>query len=79
MSSFAMNIERGVLTVIQLFLCYCFCVSGLIVNVLQFLTWIFIWPWSKSWYRRVNYHLMTLIWSRECCPSRIELVFVTVE
>ena len=50
---------------VQLFIGYCFCVSGLIVNVLQLLTYICIWPFNKELYRRLNYHLGTLIWSRE--------------
>lgn len=51
---------------VQLFIGYCFCVSGLIVNALQLLTWICIWPFNRQLYRRLNYHLATLIWSREC-------------
>jgi hypothetical protein len=50
---------------VQLFIGYCFCVSGLIVNALQLLTLICIWPFHKELYRRLNYHLATLIWSRE--------------
>ena len=50
---------------IQLFLAYCFCVSDLLVNAFQLLTWIVIWPWNKSSYGRLNYHLATLIWSCE--------------
>lgn len=50
---------------VQIFLSYCFVVSGLIVNVAQFLTWIFIWPFSKQLYRRINYYLGVSLWSRK--------------
>ncbi|CAF1177749.1 unnamed protein product [Rotaria sordida] len=48
----------------QIFICYCFVISGLIVNFVQLLTCIFIWPFSKQIYRRINYHLGTLLWSQ---------------
>jgi len=51
---------------VQIFLCYCFIISGLLVNFAQLLTWILIWPFSKPIYRRVNYFLGTLLWSRMC-------------
>ena len=44
---------------------YCFVISGLIVNLAQLLTWVFIWPFSKQLYRRANYYLNTLLWSRK--------------
>eukprot|EP00250_Pteridium_aquilinum_P006111 c16092_g2_i1 orf=3-614(-) len=37
--------------------------SGLVINVLQVLTWIFLLPLSRSTYRRVNIFLMELLWS----------------
>lgn len=49
----------------QIFIGYCFTISGLIVNFAQLLTCIFIWPFSKQLYRRVNYYLGTLLWSRK--------------
>ena len=49
---------------VQIFLCYCFCVSGLLINILQLLSWIFVWPFNKKVYRQINYHLATLLWSR---------------
>ncbi|CAF4261934.1 unnamed protein product, partial [Rotaria sp. Silwood2] len=49
---------------VQIFLCYCFVISGLIVNFAQLLTYIFIWPFNKQLYRRINYYLGTLLWSQ---------------
>jgi hypothetical protein len=43
--------------ILQLVCCYAFIVSGLIVNFLQLLTLIFIWPFNKHLYRRINYYL----------------------
>jgi lysophosphatidic acid acyltransferase/lysophosphatidylinositol acyltransferase len=51
---------------VQIALGYCFIVSGLIINFVQLLTWIFIWPFSKQLYRQINYFLGTLLWSRKC-------------
>ncbi|CAF3236758.1 unnamed protein product [Rotaria socialis] len=65
-----MMFDRKLLTAIQsllpvqIFICYCFVVSGLIVNFAQFLSWIFIWPFSRKMYRRINYHLGALLWSQ---------------
>lgn len=50
---------------VQLFLGYVFVISGLFVNFLQFLSACFIWPWNRSLYRKLNYHLATIIWSRK--------------
>jgi hypothetical protein len=66
-----MKVDRHLLNTIQsllpvqIFICYCFCISGLFVNFLQVLTWIFIRPFHKQLYRLLNYHLATLIWSRK--------------
>ncbi|CAF1000759.1 unnamed protein product [Rotaria sp. Silwood1] len=49
---------------IQIFIGYCFVISGLFVNFVQLLTWIFIRPFNKKLYRQLNYHLATLIWSQ---------------
>ncbi|UJR08668.1 hypothetical protein I4U23_012926 [Adineta vaga] len=49
---------------VQIFIGYCFVITGLIVNIVQLLSWIFIWPFSKTLYRRVNYHLGALLWSQ---------------
>ena len=49
---------------VQIFICYCFCMSGFLVNILQLLSWIVIWPLNKRLYRQVNYYLATMIWSR---------------
>jgi hypothetical protein len=51
---------------VQIFIGYCFTISGLIINFLQLLTCIFIWPFSKQLYRKINYALGTLLWSRMC-------------
>jgi hypothetical protein len=59
------NIIQSLLPV-QIFVTYCFVISGLIVNFIQLLAWIFIWPFSKQLYRRVNFYLGTLLWSRKC-------------
>jgi lysophosphatidic acid acyltransferase/lysophosphatidylinositol acyltransferase len=50
---------------VHIFICYCFVISGLIVNFAQLLTWILIWPFSKQLYRKINYFLGTLLWSRK--------------
>ena len=50
---------------VQIFIGYCFVISGLIVNFAQLLTWIFIWPFSKQMYRRMNYYLGVSLWSRK--------------
>jgi lysophosphatidic acid acyltransferase/lysophosphatidylinositol acyltransferase len=60
-----LNIFQSLLPV-QIFIAYCFVISGLIVNSAQLLTWIFIWPFSKQLYRKINYYLGTLLWSRKC-------------
>ncbi|UJR37542.1 hypothetical protein I4U23_030244 [Adineta vaga] len=49
---------------VQIFLCYCFCASGLLLNFTQLLLWIIIWPFNKRLYRRINYYLGTLLWSQ---------------
>ena len=51
---------------VQIFISFIFAVSGIIVHFAQLLTWIFIWPFSKQLYRRINYFLGTLLWSRKC-------------
>ena len=53
------------LMIVQLFLGYVFVVSGLTVNLLQFLSSCLIWPFNRALYRKINYHLATIIWSRE--------------
>lgn len=49
---------------VQFFLGYVFLVSGIFVNMIQFLTAIFIWPRNRSLYRKLNYHLASIIWSQ---------------
>lgn len=44
---------------------YIFIVSSIIVNIVMLLTAIFIWPFNKELYRKVNYHLAYLVWSRK--------------
>jgi hypothetical protein len=69
---------------VQLFLGYVFLVSGLLVNLLQFLSACFIWPFNRALYRKINYHLATIIWSRkfiqklliEFCLCILEMTFV---
>ncbi len=53
------------LSIVQLFLGYVFLVSGLLINLLQFLSACFIWPFNRALYRKINYHLATIIWSRK--------------
>jgi hypothetical protein len=53
------------LLIVQVFLTYVFLVSGLFVNLLQLLTACFIWPFNRTLYRKLNYHLATIIWSRK--------------
>ena len=50
---------------VQIFICYCFFISGFLVNFLQLISWILIWPINHRLYRRINYYLATLIWSRK--------------
>ncbi|CAF1314506.1 unnamed protein product [Adineta steineri] len=52
------------LTIVQLFLGYVFLISGLLVNLIQFLSACFIWPFNRALYRKINYHLATIIWSQ---------------
>lgn len=59
---------------VHIFLGYCFIVSGLVVNTIQLLSWILIWPFNRKLYRRVNYHLSALLWSRKCRENQIERV-----
>jgi hypothetical protein len=47
----------------QLLISYAFLVSGLIVTFLQFLTYLFIWPFDRLLYRRINNHLAEALWS----------------
>jgi len=49
--------------IVQLALSFAFIVSGLTVNTLQLLTCIFIWPFNKLLYRRLNYYLGYSLWS----------------
>ena len=58
------------LIVVQLFLGYVFLVSGLSVNLLQFLSACLIWPFNRPLYRKINYHLATIIWSRKFSRAR---------
>ncbi|CAF3362079.1 unnamed protein product [Rotaria socialis] len=51
------------LTIVQIFLAYVFLVTGLCVNLLQLLSACFIWPFNRGLYRKINYHLATIIWS----------------
>ncbi|CAF2924638.1 unnamed protein product [Rotaria sp. Silwood2] len=52
------------LLIVQIFLAYVFLVSGLFVNLLQLLSACFIWPFNRALYRKINYHLATIIWSQ---------------
>ena len=61
--SFSLSL-KGLIPV-QLFLGYVFVISGLFVNFLQFLSACLIWPLNRSLYRKLNYHLATIIWSRK--------------
>jgi hypothetical protein len=59
---------------VQIFIAYCFVAGGLIINFAQVLTWIFIWGFNKQLYRRINYYLGSLLWSRKCLKQhRIRL------
>lgn len=52
------------LFIVQFFLVYVFFVSGVFVNLLQALSACFIWPFNRATYRKINYHLATIIWSQ---------------
>jgi lysophosphatidic acid acyltransferase/lysophosphatidylinositol acyltransferase len=47
---------------IHVILLYVFLTSGLFVNFLQLLT-LFIWPFNKQLYRKINCNLAYLFWS----------------
>lgn len=46
----------------QLIIFYLFVLIGLSVNALQFLSLV-VWPFSKPFYRKVNYYLAYWFWS----------------
>jgi lysophosphatidic acid acyltransferase/lysophosphatidylinositol acyltransferase len=58
---------------VQIFIGYCFAVSGLIINFVQLLTTIFIWPFSKKLYRQINYYLGVSLWSRKYKKKEITM------
>ena len=47
----------------QLLISYAFLVSGLIVNILQFIVYICVWPFDRVWFRRINYYLSYMQWA----------------
>jgi len=67
------------LRLVQLFLGYVFVINGLFVNFLQFLSACLIWPWNRSLYRKINYHLATLIWSRKCFTKAKKKAFFLIK
>jgi hypothetical protein len=66
------------LVVVQLFLGYVFLISGLLVNFLQFLSACFIWPFNRALYRKINYHLATIIWSRKFSKQKKDLYLIII-
>ena len=48
----------------HLLLFYIVLMSGLIVNFLMLLTFIFVWPFNKALYRKIVVHLGYAWWSR---------------
>ena len=46
----------------QFLISYAFLISGIVVTFLQFLTYVFVWPFDRLLYRRLNYHLSYLLW-----------------
>ena len=51
--------------IIHLLLGYVFVVSGLIVCFCMLLTYICVWPWNKSLYRKIVCNLAYAHWSRK--------------
>jgi hypothetical protein len=47
------------------YLAVVFFVSGLAINCIQLLTLVFIWPFSRAAYRRLNGFLVTYFWTGE--------------
>lgn len=47
----------------HLILYYTFIVGGLVINLLELLTYIFIWPFNKHLYRKIIYYLGLSIYS----------------
>lgn len=51
---------------------YIFIVSGLIVCFLMLMTYLLIWPWSKSLYRKIVITLAYSHWCRKCFISFLD-------
>ena len=54
---------------IHLLMGYVFVVSGLIVCFCMLLTWICVWPWNKTLYRKIVVNLAYGHWSRKNVTS----------
>ena len=46
------------------YLALSFLLSGVIINVLQILAFVLLWPLSKDAFRSVNNGLVNLLWNR---------------
>lgn len=53
----------------KLIISYTFIATGLIINAVQFATWIFIWPFNKILYKRLNYYLAYVLYSNMTCVA----------
>lgn len=49
--------------IVRIALSYSFIMSGFIVNFLQLLTFIFVWPFNKLLYRKIIYYLSYSLYS----------------
>jgi lysophosphatidic acid acyltransferase / lysophosphatidylinositol acyltransferase len=47
----------------QVLISYAFLVSGLVVNILELIVYILVWPISRIWFRRITYYLSYLLWA----------------
>lgn len=64
--SLSENVWRNVKTwfVCHTFLTLTFLLSGLVLNVFQLLVYLGVRPFSRHWYRRINYYLIYSSWSQ---------------
>lgn len=47
----------------QLILSYTFLVSGLIINILELIALIFVWPFNRVLFRKIVYYLSYCFWA----------------
>lgn len=60
--------------IVRIALSYSFIMSGFIVNFLQLLTFIFVWPFNKLLYRKIIYYLSYSLYSSMSNFSRYTII-----